>query len=334
MARNGKGSDSYNGRLQTTRTSSAAELDRSHTEINDMPFDDWNSLLDYFRRHREQRLAFNDDYRSFLFFDVWRLNGKACRILDVGCGTGNLAVWMLPRFPEGTEYVGVDTAENLLSEAREMFSDAPLKMDFVQNSAYDLELQDASFDLVLTNCVLMHLERPLRAVDEMIRVTKPGGVIVSCEGSRNGWSALTHIEEVDEMANAPIGVYQRMNKAIREKTGVDYNIGMKLPVIFHQKGLRQVECRLNDRISCVLPPNLTDEMHFLFDSLCKEGWGPLDKEREARWREHLLTYGATPDEVEYMIDRFRTLDFAAKGKQYHLVYPHVLTFYRGVVPHE
>ena len=95
-----------------------------------MGLENWNTKAEYLLRARKQDLAYNDDYRKHLFFDVWKINAKSCRILEVGCGTGNQPFWLLPHFPEGTEYTGIDTADALLTEAKKTFTDSHYKTAF------------------------------------------------------------------------------------------------------------------------------------------------------------------------------------------------------------
>jgi SAM-dependent methyltransferase len=297
-----------------------------------MTAEDWNTQVDYLLDARRKNSWFNENYLNFLFFDVWKMNRKPCRILEVGCGTGNVPFWLLPHFPVGTQYTGIDNAETLLEEAEKTFKDSPFNMNFIKGNASELDFPDNTFDIVLTRAVLMHLEKPLQTVHEMVRVTRPGGAVVSCEASRNGWYALFNIAEVDEMANIPQGMIQRTNQGIKERTGIDYNIGMKLPVIFHQNGLKEIECRFNDRISCILPPDLTPEMVNMYEWMCRTGFGALDDKHASEWKQRLLRDGATEEEADREIARFQHVDFAGKGETYHTVYPQLFVFCRGIKP--
>jgi SAM-dependent methyltransferase len=295
--------------------------------------EDWNTQVEYLLDARQRNSWFNEDYLNFLFFDVWKLNRKPCRILEVGCGTGNVPLWLLPHFPAGTQYTGIDNAEKLLEEAKTTFNGSPFNVNFLKGNARQLDFPGNSFDIVLTRAVLMHLEEPLQAVQEMVRVTRPGGAVVSCEASRNGWYALFNIAEADEIANIPLGMIQRTNQTIKERSGIDYNIGMKLPVIFHQNGLKEIECRFNDRISCILPPDLTPEMINMYEWMCRYGGaGVLDKQRAVEWKQRLQRDGATEEEAAKEIGRYQRVDFAGKGKTYHTVYPHIFVFCRGIKP--
>jgi SAM-dependent methyltransferase len=292
----------------------------------------WNTQVEYLLNARRKNPWYNEDYLDFLFTHVWKLTRKPCRVLEVGCGTGNVPLWLLSLLPRGTEYTGIDTGEALLAEAEKTFRESPFKVTFQQGSAYNLDFTDDSFDLVLTRAVLMHLERPLQAIKEMVRVTRSGGTVLSCEACRNGFAALFYIDEVDEIANSPLAAFQRENQVTKERTGIDYNIGMKLPVLFHQNGLREIDCRFNDRISFILPPDLTPQMTNLYETLCKEGFGCLDEKQTTEWKKRLMQNGVAEEEADRIIVHYKEVDFEGNGKKYHTVYPHLYIFCRGIKP--
>jgi SAM-dependent methyltransferase len=297
-----------------------------------MVSEDWNTQAEYLLNVRNKNPWYNEDYLNFLFTNVWKLTQKPCRVLEVGCGTGNVPLWLLPFLAQGSEYTGIDTGEALLAEAEKTFKKSPYKVKFQQGSAYSLDFPDDSFDLVLTRAVLMHLEKPQQALKEMVRVTRSGGTVLSCEACRNGFAALFYIDEVDEIANSPLTTFQRENQVIKERTGIDYNIGMKLPVLFHQNGLQKIDCRFNDRISFILPPDLTPQMTRLYESLCKEGFGRLDEKQTAEWKQRLMQNGVAGEEADGVIAHFKQVDFEGNGKKYHTVYPHLYILCRGTKP--
>jgi arsenite methyltransferase len=97
-------------------------------------------------------------------------------LLDVGCGTGLVAVGALER--GAGRVVFVDISEPLLAECRAVARDVGVieRCDFVRASADDLAgVPDASVDVVTTRSVLIYVREKERAFAEFFRVLRPGG---------------------------------------------------------------------------------------------------------------------------------------------------------------
>ncbi len=92
------------------------------------------------------------------------------RVLDVGCGLGDLAAAAARR---GAEPTGLDIAEGMIDAARRRHP----AIEFVLHDGEELPFGAASFDAVLAAFVVNHLPDPERAAAEFARVTKPGGRI-------------------------------------------------------------------------------------------------------------------------------------------------------------
>jgi len=96
------------------------------------------------------------------------------RVLDVGCGTGVVAVTAARR---GAQVSGLDLTPALLEQARENSRIAGVSIEWLEGDAESLPFEDAAFDVVLSEFGHMFAPRPEVAVAEMLRVLKPGGVI-------------------------------------------------------------------------------------------------------------------------------------------------------------
>ena len=106
------------------------------------------------------------------------------RVLDLACGTGNLAVLAAQA---GCRTSGLDLAANLIEQARARATDARLDIDYTVGDAEALPYRDATFDLVVSMYGVMFAPRPEQAAAELLRVCRPGGVIALANWTPEGF---------------------------------------------------------------------------------------------------------------------------------------------------
>lgn len=105
-------------------------------------------------------------------------------VLDVACGSGNLAVVAARR---GCATRGVDIASNLVARARSRAMAEGLDIEFVEGDAEALPYRDAEFDAVVTMFGAMFAPRPEVVAAELLRVTKPGGFVAMANWTPEGF---------------------------------------------------------------------------------------------------------------------------------------------------
>jgi ubiquinone/menaquinone biosynthesis C-methylase UbiE len=100
----------------------------------------------------------------------------ADRVLDIGCGTGNLTLLVAKRYPSAT-VVGLDPDSAALDRARKKAARGRLMATFAQGFAEELPYPDGSFDAVLCSLALHHVTEGCRiqVLREVSRVLRPGG---------------------------------------------------------------------------------------------------------------------------------------------------------------
>lgn len=98
------------------------------------------------------------------------------RVLDLGCGTGSLAL-LIKRLHPRVEVVGIDADPDVLAIARSKAAAAGLEVQLVHGSVDAIRLPDATFDRVVSSLVFHHLKRDVKraATDEAYRVLRDGG---------------------------------------------------------------------------------------------------------------------------------------------------------------
>lgn len=110
------------------------------------------------------------------------LDPPAGRVLDVGCGPGEMGPPLLAR---GYCFWGIDLSWGMVAEAHRRHGHR-LGMAFAQAGAERLPFGDASFDAVLSTGVMEYTSDEVRALGEMSRVLRHGGVLIFTLGHR--WS--------------------------------------------------------------------------------------------------------------------------------------------------
>jgi SAM-dependent methyltransferase len=105
---------------------------------------------------------------------------EGARVLEVGCGTGQLTR-TLAMWPNVDTVVGVDPALSLLQRARELSADLD-NISFREADGRSLPLDDESFDVVAFDSTLCHVPGPEAALSEAYRVLRPHGLLAIIDG--------------------------------------------------------------------------------------------------------------------------------------------------------
>jgi ubiquinone/menaquinone biosynthesis C-methylase UbiE len=178
-------------------------------------------------------------------------------MLDAGCGHGYSLRTFGPRCMPGGRLVGIDRDPELLATAREMadaegLGHAELHEGDIRAMPFDAD----TFDVVMAQVVLCHLPDPERALDEMIRVAKPGGCIAvfdnALAGADFGW-ANTENATVAEKATRAEEFLMSMEGRRTLGRG-DWAVGLHMPAWMEARGLHDVDARVNERVRWMAPP--------------------------------------------------------------------------------
>lgn len=107
--------------------------------------------------------------------------------LDVGCGTGDIALEILRQSPQ-SRVVGIDPSVGMLELGREKVAAAGLSqsISLMQGDVLKLGFEAASFDGAITSFCIRNVTRRKQALQEILRVVKPGGVLVIVELTEPG----------------------------------------------------------------------------------------------------------------------------------------------------
>jgi len=106
------------------------------------------------------------------------------KMLDVACGTGNLAI---PAARRTAKVTGIDIASNLLAQARQRAAAEGLDAKFEEGDAEQLAAGAGEFDVVMSMFGAMFAPQPEKVAAELIRVCRSGGTIAMANWTREGF---------------------------------------------------------------------------------------------------------------------------------------------------
>ncbi len=155
-------------------------------------------------------------------------------VLDVGCGPGTITIDIGLRVAPG-RVIGVDASADVIAAAARRSQDLGVdNVEFVVGDAYALQFEDDRFDIVHAHQTLQHLADPVRALQEMFRVTKPGGVVAARDADYGGMFWFPSTTGLDQW----MMVYQ----AVHRSNGGEPNAGRSMRHWALQAGFDDVAC--------------------------------------------------------------------------------------------
>ena len=116
-----------------------------------------------------QQSLFSEDVREKAFSAAGVKKGKIAA--DIGAGSGFITEGLIDK---GLNVIAVDQSEAMLAEMRNKFSSAE-EIEYRLGKAEKLPIPDEAVDYAFANMYLHHVESPLKAIKEMVRILKPGG---------------------------------------------------------------------------------------------------------------------------------------------------------------
>ncbi|MEL1134674.1 class I SAM-dependent methyltransferase [Desulfitobacterium sp. THU1] len=129
--------------------------------------------------------------RTSKFYDMERMIKPAIRkkilsqaegkILEIGVGTGK----NLEYYPPGSDITGIDLSPGMLAKAKDKARKLQIPARLREMDAQDLQFPDNSFDTVVATCVFCSVPNPIKGLQEIKRVCKPGGKILLLEHVRS-----------------------------------------------------------------------------------------------------------------------------------------------------
>jgi ubiquinone/menaquinone biosynthesis C-methylase UbiE len=165
-------------------------------------------------------------------FDRYDLPAK-CRILDVGCGTGEISSRLAEKYPRAT-VIAVDLLNSSLDIGRIRYQHLVPRLEFMQQDAFKLDFEPHSFDLVVCRHMLQAVPRPVSALAGFVRLLKKDGWL-HLISEDYGMLQMQHGKlNPDRLWHA--GVLQLL-----ENTGTDGRIGRNTYTMLYRLGMQDIQ---------------------------------------------------------------------------------------------
>lgn len=147
-------------------------------------------------------------------------------VLDVGCGPGSITVDLAKHIPNG-HVTGIEYVPDPLDGARQLaVAENVTNVTFQVGDIHDIPFPDNTFDIVHVHQVLQHISDPVRALQEMRRVVKQGGIVAVRESA-----TLTWYPESERLA-----AWQELTERMGRAKGGNPHPGRLIHVWAHKAG--------------------------------------------------------------------------------------------------
>lgn len=238
---------------------------------------------EYFGEERD--FFWNVDFLDLL---AQRLDLRSVsRAADIGCGVGHWSALLYPHLAADADLVGVDREQShlpdYLGRMRGIATNAA-RIEVLQGDAVSLPLPDQAFDLATCQTLLLHLQDPQASLKEMVRITRPGGLVLCAEPNnlvaRLPFGGLISEEPPERLIRLSELAWRYVLGRTRLGKGAEF-VAEQLPGMFRRLGLENVKVWISDKASPNLPPYSTAGEMAAFkawDRWRAEGIGPYDRE--------------------------------------------------------
>jgi Methylase involved in ubiquinone/menaquinone biosynthesis len=157
------------------------------------------------------------------------------KVLDVGTGTGFLALLLAEI---GHQVKGIDISLGMMAEASSKAKAKGLEIQFAYGDAENLEESDNTYDIVVNRHLLWTMQHPQRAVNEWVRVLKPGGRLIIIDGD---WFYKNPVYSLKIFVGKLLVSVTELKNPWKNKSDYDEKLKDKLPMVKDENARKLVE---------------------------------------------------------------------------------------------
>jgi SAM-dependent methyltransferase len=209
-------------------------------------------------------------------------------VLDVGAGVGHWGRLLAGVLPPDAKVVGIDAEPRWVDEATAHAAEAGLadRFSYRVASAEELPFEDESFDLVTCQTLLIHVADPRQVIREMLRVTKPGGLLVASEPNNRALTLMVTSVSAEDTLEERVDLVRFYITCEEGKIALgegNNSLGDLVPGYFNEAGLEDIQACQSEKASLMIPPYDDPSQQalkeaYLWDAEAGGGWGWSEEE--------------------------------------------------------
>ncbi|HKJ26022.1 MAG TPA: class I SAM-dependent methyltransferase [Anaerolineales bacterium] len=147
-----------------------------------------------------------EDFKVWVFSRFLDNLPENARVLELGCGAGDLWSINAGRIPPGWEIVLSDFSPGMLENTQTVLRSYPIEFQYKVVDAQAIDFEDAVFDAVIANHMLYHVPDREKAIAEIHRVLKPGGVLFAATNGQGHMGEMRNlVHSIDPEAELTLG---------------------------------------------------------------------------------------------------------------------------------
>lgn len=210
---------------------------------------------------KNRKFFWNEDYLKYLVQEVWKID-RPIDVAEIRCGNGELGKLLMKLLPKGSTYTGIDS-KFFIEKARENMGEKNYVTTFIESEVYDLKVKN-KYSLCICQANLRHMNKPLDVLRNMKDAVKENGLVVCVELNREIENVGLYIEGINYDELCTSFDWHKLWLKELEAEGRDYAVGMRIPFYMRQIGLKNVDVRMNDKISYITPESDN------YDDICND----------------------------------------------------------------
>lgn len=217
---------------------------------------------DYFGEQRN--FWWNSDFID-LMSERWQLS-HVKYMLDIGCGIGHWGRLLAPHLSVDAKIIGIDQEQKWIEKSQN--TKIARKAIYQVANAFELPFKNNTFDMVTCQTVLIHLKDPQKAIQELVRVLKPGGLLAVAEPNNSVQQLVRSNMDLNLSLEQRLSQIKFLMMCEQGKINLgegDNSIGDLLPGYFSEINLQHIKVYNSDKAAALYPDYSLPEQKPLVD---------------------------------------------------------------------